>query len=312
MRQSIFRLVLLLTLLISAAVFAQDDDLPDLTPPTLGDFDPATIEDIDITAPPVMPEVTDHTRTIFERGQENGQQAGVLSKIGDCMTASVNFLAPFSISDYDLGEYSELQPVIDHFTAAPARPEGFEADAFANPGLATASGYNTASVLDPLWADPTWCLASESPLACEYRVSRPAFSLIMFGTNDVFFFDAASFDYYYRQIVIETIESDIVPVLYTFPFRPEFPDKSVEFNQVIIRIAQDYDLPLINLYRALEDLPDQGVDLSDPIHLSLPADGDAGTGIFTPENLEAGYTLRNLLTLQALDLMLAELMPTSA
>ena len=91
----------------------------------------------------------------------------------------------------------------------------------------------------------------------------------------------------------------IVPVLYTFPERPEFPEKSLLFNQIIAQIALDYDLPLVNLYTALENLPDKGINLADPIHLSSPIDDNAGN--FTPENLERGYTLRNLITLQALD-----------
>ncbi len=233
-----------------------------------------------------------------------GANPHVVSKIGDCMTASENFLVPFGSGDYDLGDYQDLQPVIDNFTAVadPERRQDFADNAFSSPGLATAQGFTTVSVLDPLWADPQWCAANESPLTCEYRVSQPAFALIMFGTNDTFFFDADSFDGYLRQIIDQTIASDIVPVLYTFPERPEFPEKTLLFNQIIAQIAQDDDLPLINLYVALEDLPDKGVNLDDPIHLSSPIDDNAGN--FTPANLERGYTFRNLITLQALQMLI--------
>lgn len=256
---------------------------------------------IDLAALPVLPQVTDTARELYAQGQELGLNPHVVSKIGDCMTASENFLVPFGSDGYDLGEYDELQPVIDQFTAAPARGEGYEENAFTNPGLATASGFTTVSVLDSLWADPQWCAANESPLACEYRLSQPAFALIMFGTNDILFFDEVSFDGYMREIIDETIASSIVPVLFTFPERPEFPEKTILFNQIVAKIAQDYDLPLINLYVALEDLPDKGIDVQDPIHLSFPIDGDAGN--FTPANLQQGYTFRNLITLQALDVL---------
>jgi len=53
----------------------------------------------------------------------------------------------------------------------------------------------------------------------------------MFGTNDTTFFEAESFNTYLRQIIDQTIAADIVPVLYTFPERPEFPEKSLLFNQ---------------------------------------------------------------------------------
>lgn len=270
-----------------------------LTPTKAQDVTPLPSSSIDLDALPILPEITDTAREIYAAGQEAGQNPRAFSKLGDCMTAAEYFLTYFGTGDYDLANYTDLQPTIDYFSVR-ARPEGdYEGDSFANPGLATASGFNTTSVLDPLWSDPVWCAPGESPLECEFRVTRPAFALIMFGTNDVFFFDAVQFDTYYRQIIDETIASHIVPVLYTIPERPEFPEKTIEFNQIIAQIAADYDLPLINLYIALEDLPHKGVDPIEPIHLSLPETGNAG--MLTDENLEAGYTLRNLLTLQILD-----------
>jgi hypothetical protein len=271
----------------------------DLSPPELGSFDPAAVEMIALADYPIMPVVTDHAREILDRGLESRHNPRVFSKIGDCMTAAAAFLTPFGSDDYMLGDYAaELQPVMDHFGGIPARSEGFELDSFANPGLSTASGFNAASVLDATWSDPNWCQANESPLACEYRVSRPGLAIIMFGTNDVYHLDAERFDYYLRQVVLETIKADVVPVLNTFPTRPEFPEKSVLFNQIIVAIAQDYDLPLINLWLALQDIPNQGVDTTETIHLTVPADGK--TGYLDEDHLTAGYTYRNLITLQAL------------
>ncbi|MCC6805337.1 MAG: SGNH/GDSL hydrolase family protein [Anaerolineae bacterium] len=292
MRYRILFSVLCLLLLLPTAIHAQDD------------FDPAAVAEISLDDIPVLPEITETARAIYERGHEAGRIPHTLSKVGDCMTASPNFLAPFSeAGDYDLGDYGDLQEVIDFFTVVQIRDDY---NAFSNPGLATTTGFTTASVQDSIWADPAVCDPNESPLTCEYRVSNPAFALIMFGTNDTTFFEADSFNRYLRQIIDQTIDADIVPILYTFPVRPEFPEKSVLFNQIIVQIARDYDLPLINLYRALEDLPDQGINLDDPIHLSSPIDDNAGN--FTPENLERGYTLRNLVTLQALDVILTQLL----
>jgi hypothetical protein len=295
---------------IVTPVFAQDggdDDLEiDLTPPAYGDFDPASVQDIVLEDYPLLPEMTDHARLIYARGQEAGNNPRVFSKVGDCMTAAEYYLTAFGLNDYDLGEYSALQPVIDYFAGTPARTsEGWELDSFANPGLATTSGFNTVSVQDALWADPEWCEANESPLACEYRVSQPAFAIIMFGTNDTYFFEAVDFDYNLRLIVLQTIENNIVPIMSTFPIRPEYPEKSILFNQIIIKIAEDYDLPLMNFWLGLEDLPSKGVDEVDTIHLTKPE--DSRTGIFTEETLITGYTYRNLVTLQALEALLQAL-----
>ena len=300
-RRIIIIFTLFSILLMTLTATAQDSDI-DLTPPELGSFDPASVEDIVVEDVPVLPELTDYAQEIYEAGLEAGNNPQAFSKIGDCMTATYEyFLGPFGDDNYDLGEdYAELDSVIQYFDV-PVRDEGFEANSFNNPGLATASGFNTASVLDSIWADPTWCDADESPLACEYRQTQPIFSLIMFGTNDVMFFEADLFDFYMREIIIATIENGTVPVLYTIPTRPEFPEKTYLFNQVIIKLAQDYDLPLVNLWLAIQELPNEGVDPVEPIHLSIPSDEQAGD--FTT-NLEYGYTVRNLVTLQALDILL--------
>jgi hypothetical protein len=288
-----FSFLLMCALTMSTHVVLAQDTLP---------LDLNAVEAIELDTIPVLPEVTETAREIYAAGQQAGLNPQILAKIGDCMTASENFLVPFGTPGaYDLANYPELQAVIDYFSAVPARGEGFEENSLSNPGLATTTGYTTVSVQDPIWADPTWCDANESPLQCEYNVSQPAIALIMFGTNDTTFFEAEQFNTYLRQIIDQTIEKHIVPVLYTFPERPEFPEKSILFNKIVVQIAQEYDLPLINLYTALEALPDKGINLDDPIHLSSPIDGNAG--VFTPENLERGYTLRNLITLQALDVL---------
>ena len=289
--------MLMMTFLSSA----QTDEI-DLSPPELGSFDMSSIEGIVVEDYPILPELTDHARVIYEAGLEAENNPQVFSKVGDCMTASYEFfLGPFGDKDYNLGDdYAHLEYLIDYFDE-PARSEGFEANSFNNPGLATASGFNTASVLDSLWADPNWCEANESPLGCEYRLSQPIFSMIMFGTNDVMFFEADLFDFYMRSIILETINNGTVPILYTIPTRPEFPEKTYQFNQVIIKLAEDYDLPLVNLWAAIQDLPFEGVDQAEPIHLSIPVDERAGD--FTT-NLDYGYTVRNLITLQALDILL--------
>lgn len=306
MRRFILVLVLLLTL--ANVVLAQDGDEAevDLTPPELGSFDPASVEGIVLEDYPVLPELTDHARVIYERGQEAGNNPQAFSKAGDCMTAAEFFMVPFGIDEYNLAEHTDLESIIEYFNVT-VRDDGV--NSFSNPGLATTSGFNTASVLDPIWANPQYCEANESPLSCEYRVVNPAFSIIMFGTNDIMFIDEVSFDYYYRTIVLETISKNIVPVLTTIPTRPEYPEKTILYNQIIISIAEDYDLPLINLWAGLQDLENGGVDEVEPIHLSIPVDGQSGD---FETNLGFGYTYRNLVTLQALDILVSGLTEEAA
>lgn len=269
--------------------------------PLMGDFDAVTVESVNLDRLPVLPKMTGTALAIYAAGQAMGNDAHRFSKIGDCMTASEEFLTPFAGPDYNLGEYAELQTVIDYFDA-PARNELDAPNSFGIVGLGTTSGMNTATLGDALFSDPSYCNPNEGSLTCEYRVSQSAFALIMLGTNDVMFFEAADFDFAMRNIVLDTIDAGIVPILYTFPTRPEFPEKVTLFNQIIATIAADYDLPLVNLWRAIDNLPDQGVDPADPIHLSKPA--DSNTGVLDESSLDYGYPMRNLITLQTLAVMI--------
>ncbi len=266
--------------------------------PVFGAFDPASVAHINLADYPIVPEISPTARQLYANGLAGGSNPRVFSKLGDCMTENPYFMVTFAEGRYDLGQYGDLQAVLDHFGGEPARDGGWTLDSFATVGLAAASGFNIAGPLDATWANPEWCKGGESPAACEYRVARPSVALLMFGTNDVDYTDAVSYDYFLRTLVIQTIDAGVLPVLSTFPTRPENPEKSLLLNQIVVSVAQDYDLPLINLNRALEPLPNHGVNPADTIHLSVPPDGRVD--VFTPENLQAGFTVRNLVTLQTL------------
>ncbi len=281
-------------------------------PPVFGKFDVATTQTIDVAALPLAPDISalmkDNLRAIYANGQKKGNNPRVFSKLGDCMTENEFFMGPISTDKFELGEHAALKPTIEHFLGVPMRAasdkgsEAWKQDSFATVGLASAGGYNVAGPLDPTWSNPQWCSANESPLTCEYRLSKPAFAIIMFGTNDVPVTDLPTFDFYLRTIVSSTIDAGVIPILNTFPTRPEDVAKSNQLNQIVVKIAQDYNVPLVNLNRALAALPNQGVNPGDTTHLSAPA--DKRVDVFTKQNLQYGFTLRNLVTLQALDAVL--------
>jgi len=265
--------------------------LAPLVTPALGTFDPASVEDVDLREVPVLPDLTDTARAILLASLAQGRDPHAFIKVGDCMTEDPAFLYPLAEDEIVWGEYEDLQAVVEHYAQADENP-------FARKSQAAAGGFNAASVIDSLWANPEFCEAGESPLECELRLMNPAVALIMFGTNDVFYLDEAQFDYFLRSVLVETIDAGTLPVLSTFPLRPEFPEKTEVFNRIVVRAADDYGVPLINLWRALEPLPNQGVDPEDTTHLTSP-EGNAAQ--FTDEALQTGFAVRNLLTLQALE-----------
>ncbi|HML23054.1 MAG TPA: SGNH/GDSL hydrolase family protein [Aggregatilinea sp.] len=281
----------------STPAAAQGDatEEPTLAPvvdPVLGEFDPASVESIDLAEIPILPEISAQARLVYEQGIAAGMNPAVFSKVGDCMTDTPFFLIDIGDGNYDLGEYEDLQPVIDQYTSS-------DINAFNRKSQAAAGGFNTASIVDSMWANPEFCDSGETPLSCEFRIAQPSVALIMFGTNDVQYLDASQFDFFLRSIVAETIRNGTLPVLSTFPTRPEFPEQTELFNKIVVKVAQDYDMPLINLSRALADLPDEGVDPVDTTHMTTPEDEQVAH--FTDEALQSGFSTRNLLTLEALD-----------
>jgi len=245
----------------------------------------------------VVPEVTDTSRQIFLRGLELGNRSDVFSKVGDSITASDWFLDPIGNGGLVLGEYAYLQPVVDYFSQTPAGDHY----SFANTSVAARSGWTAHDVLDPNRAPRDVCAAGESPLACEYRLTRPAVALIMFGTNDAGWVDAADYESNLRQIVQISVDSGVIPVLSTIPDQVGTlgQGRVGQFNDIVRRLAAEYDVPLWDYWLAMQPLPSRGLS-SDGIHPSLdPRTGE--TGLLTPQGLRYGYNIRNLTALMVLD-----------
>jgi hypothetical protein len=230
---------------------------------------------------PVIPAVSENARQIYLQGLDQGNDPHAFSKVGDCEARTTWFLSDFDHGPkaYSLGDYGELQGVIDNFKGSYERLS-----------LAAKPGFTAASLLSPIWADPQYCKSGETPLDCEYRVHNPSYALIMLGTNDVPHMN--NFESNMRDIVEDTITAGVVPILVTKADNLEGDNK---INKIIASLAVEYDVPLLNFWRAVQDLPDQGLQ-SDGAHLTF------GTNHFdNAQAMKSAWTMRNLTALQALD-----------
>ncbi len=253
----------------------------------MGSFDPARVAGIDLASVPIVGRATGRARQIFYEGRARGNNPHVVAKVGDCSSEHWYFLNPFAWGEYALGGYANLQGAINHFGAS-----------LAYDSQATHNGFNANAVLSPTWANPYACGAGESPLQCEFRLHKPSVAVIMFGTSDLLVMTPSEFDFYMRQIVDQSIQAGVIPILSTFPGNQGFWDRTIFYNQIVVRIAWDYDIPLINLWLALESLPNHGLE-PDGFHLGEPS---YGTSCYlTAPYLTAGYNMRNLVTMQTLD-----------
>ena len=241
--------------------------------------------------------ISAHARQIFEQGQQMGNRANVFSKVGDSITVSAVFLNSIGNGFYNLHDYAGLQPVIDYFSAEAARGSD---NSFNNTSLAAKVGWRARAELSPASADPTLCQADEAPLACEYRLVKPAVALIMLGTNDVVSTPDDQFEADMRRVLDLTIARGIVPVLSTIPplFRIGLEGRAEQLNVIIVKLAREYDIPLWDYWSALQGLPNSGLG-SDGVHPNWAPAGHSAD--FTPQYLQYGMVVRNLTALYALD-----------
>ncbi len=264
------------------------DAVAGLTPPAV----PITVD-----GATVISGLTPQAHRIFLDGLARGNRADVFAKAGDSITSAVYFLEPVGVGRTTLGAYEGLAGVIDHFRAAEAR-DGL--NPFVVPSLAAAPGWSTWAVRQPELADETLCQPDESPLACEYRVNRPAVALIMFGTNDMHALTRASYRTNLAWVVETSLAAGVLPVLSTIPQQRGYEEDVEAYNEIIAELAESYEVPLWDYAAALATLPDDGLS-SDGVHPSVAE--RLGAGNFTPEGLAYGFNMRNLTALIALDVI---------
>jgi uncharacterized protein YraI len=267
-------------------------DLPTASPaPATPTFESAPISGNIVTG------ITSNSRKIFLSGQAKGNLPGVFTRIGDSLTASPAFLNPL-LGPHNLGDYSYLSPVLSFFSGPNARG----ANPFQAASLAERNNWTTRDVLSPDNVPPDICQAGETTVSCEYRLVKPSVALILIGTNDAARdVSPEEFAGNLQRIVSTSIDMGVIPVLSTLPPKhlDDFNTSRVnQFNGIIASVARANDIPLVNLWLALQNVPNNGIH-PDGVHLNSPPDGLNAN--FDAAHLAYGYPMRNLTSLQVLD-----------
>lgn len=260
---------------------------------------------------PVISGIGPRAHEIFVRGISLGNSNQVFTIVGGCNSLARGFMQPFGLGNYNLGEYSYLQPTVDWFNAIPV--DGTP-NSFVHKGVAVRAGYTAAALTDPSWADPAYCQGSESPLTCEYRRSKPSVAFIMLGLLDVYWFTPDQFEANLSRIVEQSIESGVIPVLTTFPMTTgadaenyggitSEAERSVyraDFNTRVINLARAYGVPLLNLWAAARATPNSGFMPDDHIHFYEPDNAGAWGDVVNGPS-QCVFPTWNLAALQMLD-----------
>lgn len=242
---------------------------------------------------------TQAVEDIFQYGQSIGKRANVFTKVGDSNTTSGDFLYPIGLSHQcDLGPFNYLQETIDYFSAPV--PESSK-NSFTHSSLAAQKGLSSSAALDPIWAG-TGCAGNENPVMCEYRRFQPSISIIMVGLMDVRYNTSPDlFRSNIEQLIQMSINEGVIPVITNIVVIPEQQrlsfDVSLKINDILLDTADQYQIPMINLWRAVQPLPNNGIG-PDQTHLRHVVGSFCS---FTGAEQTVGGTLRNLLTLETLD-----------
>ncbi len=255
---------------------------PALTPtPTLS----ATVQINGIPVSKIIilpPETAVHIREIYAHGQANGRNPNRFSKLGDSAVLVSSYLTRFDDPKrYTLGDWDYLQPTIDYY-----------AGSFQRYGVATRVGLSSWAVFDPTWANKTYCNPNEQMLACEIRLFNPSVLLIHLGTNDIG--PANRFDRNLRDILDYCLEQGVIPILSTKADRFEGDDN--HNNEIIIQLAEEYQLPLWQYDAVAATLPDRGL-AEDNIHLTTTLFND----YTDPQTWRSGYPVSDLTALLMFD-----------
>jgi hypothetical protein len=264
------------------------------------------------------------TVATLRRGERLGNRANVFAKVGDSLSQSAAFAQGLGCGRWKGGAHRKLRSAVRLFARRELPGTSTycnRVNSFSRDSAATDAGKIAHWALEPGASAGPGCRAREAPLVCEIRITRPAYAVILFGTNDVVFAAALGADPLpgfisnMNRIVAAARSRGVVPILSTIPPRIDDPPAEAlveELNDGVTRLARSRGVPLVNLWRAVMPLPNSGIS-SDGIHLSLYggpqcirvcnpntcAPGCQPANL-TPAGLEYGYNIRNFLTVATL------------
>ncbi len=239
---------------------------------------------------PITATVGDHLRAIAATAPSLNDD--LFMKIGASGTVSPNFLSCFSGSNIDWAlAASGLADTQAHFLGGDAAG----GDPFSRQTLAAKIGMSAG-----------WAISGEpSPIEAEFdALDGPRFALVAYGTNDMHLgtsYQSALWGFGSKlQLLVDTLVSwGVIPILQTNGARLDLPeaDRFVEtYNTVIRAVAQSRQIPLMDMWAAMSEVPGWGKS-GDGLHLNTYP---GGACIFDEEGLDYGYNTRNLVTLHGL------------
>ncbi len=262
-------------------------------PPTLTPIPTEIPAGVDLNLIPVLPDfasnpaVAEAVQIVFNHGQAMGMRSNVFALAGDKLATDAAFLDDLGTGLVQWDVYAtELEPVLLKFMELSG-----EINSFTRLSVSANPGWTASMMLEPAQADPGFCQPGETPLQCELRLTQPAFVFVGAGRNDV---DPAFFRQSLEVVVQTATNAGVVPILVTLP-GDEFA--LAPYNAALVETAAIWNMPVWNLWLALRDLPERGINPDGTLRVSVPGQ----SAIFTSEQLQYGANQSNLSFMQLLE-----------
>ncbi|MCZ2340229.1 MAG: SGNH/GDSL hydrolase family protein [Bacteroidales bacterium] len=240
---------------------------------------------------PVIPEISSemkaHLHDVYVRGQALGQTANTFAKIGDSITSNLTSqsFTPLGNIGYNPIVNGLSQPDLLNTLAVYQAPVTAFENSWSRNSSSAIPGFRVQDML--------------SLAPGELAAVHPAISLILIGTNNALLGDLGAFQSQLGQLVEYHLARGVIPVLSTIPpttYQGNAHQTAVnQVNQAIVDVAEQYDVPVWNFWKAMVPLPFAG--LADGVH---PNTAPQGGGYFGPGGLGFGYNVRNFTALEVL------------
>jgi uncharacterized protein YraI len=257
----------------------------------LSESDTAIVQRLQNT--PIIPGISANAIAIYQRGVQQGRNANYFLKVGDSNSESLGYLGLIGQGRYNLGQFAYLQTTIDFF-----RRTG---NSFSDLTQVAQTGNLTTTIIDPIFSQPVRCDTVESPLQCEIRVKNPSIAFIYLGAADNQLLSVEAYYNALRSIVQTCIDNNVMPILTTMPTKPHpvRPQSfGLNFNNVILQVGGEFDIPVLNMWLATQGMPENGLQ-SDLLHFTITSNYRFVD--FRGDQSKTGYTAWNLYALQMLD-----------
>lgn len=193
---------------------------------------------------PIVPVgVSDRMRQVYREGLAKGNNPNAYSILGDCNNEPDVFMGIYDHdSNFVAQKPSNLQETVQVFKGS-----------FDRYSPTVKKGATEGTMLWAAWNENEdgHCINNETPIDCELRVHKPSITFISLGTH----YESRNEDYL-RILIDKLLESGSVPIIMTKADNRELDER---INQTLINLAAEYELPVWNFWKSVQDLPNRGI-----------------------------------------------------